>query len=123
MYRKATLLIMAALLAVTLVAPPAGAAKNPKTTFASECAARGGTLDDQGTAKPTDDTCVVVETYRVWHPQGYWVYHEKTTEYDRNFAVVDEQDVITGCNFVDRPYAEPTVPPAPVEQCPPNILI
>jgi len=114
---------VAALLVLSVALPTAAAPKNPKTTFASECAALGGTVNDAGTSKPHDDTCTVVENYRTYNDQGYWVYHQQTTVYDTDFAVIDEQHEFTGCNFVDRPMAEPTVPPAPVDQCPPNILI
>jgi hypothetical protein len=124
MYRRATLLSRAALLAVPFMVATAGAAKKLKTTFASEGNARKGTVDEQGTGKPTDDTCLVIDTYRKFHPQGWYVYHEKTTVYDRNFSLIDSEDVITGCQFSSRgEQGEPDGPLLPLEQCDPNILI
>jgi hypothetical protein len=124
MYRRATLLSMGARLAVSSVVRSAAAAKKLKTTLASEGTACNGTVDEQGTAKSTDDTCLVIDTYRKFHPQGWYVYHEKTTVYDRNFDVIDMWDVITGCQFSSQgEQGEPDGPLLTPEQCDPNILI
>jgi hypothetical protein len=123
MYRT-TLLTMAALLTDTFVVRAVAAAQKLKTNLANDGTACKSTVDAQGTTKPTDDTCLVIENYRTFHPQGWYVYHERTTVYDVDFSVIDEDDVITGCQFSSRGVqGEPDGPLLAVEQCDPNILI